>query len=89
MKTKQLKQDILNQEESIGFPKLNDFCGYLALNALSFNFTIYNILNNRGKWQNLKQEKFSVGRKRILKNISLLFSGVNVNVIKRTSLHAL
>ena len=23
MKTKQLKQDILNQQESIGFPKLN------------------------------------------------------------------
>ena len=25
MKTKQLKQDILNQYESIGFPKLNTF----------------------------------------------------------------
>ena len=24
MKTKQLKQDILNQQESIGFPKLNE-----------------------------------------------------------------
>ena len=46
--------------------------------------------NNRGKWQNVKQKKrISVGKKRILKNISLLFFGVNVNVLKRTSLQAL
>ena len=31
----------------------NDFCGYLKLNALSLTFAIYNILNNRGKCQNL------------------------------------
>ena len=43
------------------------------------------ILNNRGKLQ----EKISFGRKIILKNISLLFFGVNVNVLKWTSLQAL
>ena len=67
----------------------NDFCGYLKLNALSLSFAIYNILNNRGKCQNLNQEKISVGRKRIFKKISLLFFGVNVNVLNRTSLKAL
>ena len=41
------------------------------------------------KWQNLKQKKISVGRKRILKNTSSLFFGVNVKVLKRTSLQAL
>ena len=46
--------------------------------------------NNKGKWQNLKQKKkSSVKKKRILKNTSLLFFGVNVNVLKRTRLQAL
>ena len=67
----------------------NDFCGYLKLNALSLSFAIYNILNNRGKCQNLNQEKISVGRKRIFKKISLLFFGVNVNVLIRTNLQTL
>ena len=34
-------------------------------------------------------KKIPVGRKKILRNISLLFFGVNVNVLKRTSLQAL
>ena len=34
--------------------------------------SLYNILDNRGKWQNLKQEKLSIRRKRI----SLLFFGI-------------
>ena len=67
----------------------NDFCGYLKLNALLLSFATYNTLNNREKWQNLNQEKISVGRKRIFKKISLLFFGVNVNVLNRTSLKAL
>ena len=67
----------------------NYFCGYLKLNALSLSFAIYNILSNRGKWQNLNQERISVGRKIIFKKISLLFFGVNVNVLKWTSLQAL
>ena len=66
----------------------SDFCGYLKLNALSLSFAIYNILNNRRKWQNLNQEKISVGRKRSFKKISLLFFGVNVNVLKWSSLQA-
>ena len=33
-----------------------DFYGYLKLDALSFSFGIYNILNNRGKCQNFNQE---------------------------------
>ena len=45
----------------------NDFCRSLKLNALSLNFTICNTLNNRGKWQNLKQENISVERKVIFK----------------------
>ena len=44
--------------------------------------------NNRGRWQNLKQKKASVGRKK-KKNISLFLFNVNVNVLKRTSLQAL
>ena len=64
----------------------SDFCGYLKLNALPLSFAIYKILNNRGKWQNLNQEKISVGRKWIFKKISLLFFSGNVNVLKRTNL---
>ena len=67
----------------------NDFFGYLKLNALSLRFVIYNILNNKGKWQNLNKEKIFVGRKRIFKKKPLLFFGVNVNFLKRTSLQAL
>ena len=67
----------------------NDFCNYLTLNALSLSFTAYNTLNNRGKRENLKQEKISVGRKIIYKKLSLLLLGVNVNVYKRTSLQTL
>ena len=67
----------------------NDFCGYLTLTALLLSFTIYNISNNRVKWQNLKQEKISAGRKIIFKKISLLFFGVNLNVLEQTSLQAL
>ena len=67
----------------------NDFCGYLKLNALSLSFAIYNILTNRAKWQNINQEKISLGRKRVFKKISLLFFGVNVNVLKQTSLQSL
>ena len=67
----------------------NDFCGYLKLNALSLNFAIYSILNNRGKRQNLNQENISVGGKIIFKKIPLLFFGVNINFLKRTSLEAL
>ena len=48
--------------------------------------SLYNILDNRGKWQNLKQEKLSIGRKRI----ALLFFGVvNGNVLKQARLQAL
>ena len=36
---------------------VTDFCGYVTLSAMSFSFTVYNILNNRGKWQYLKKEK--------------------------------
>ena len=46
-------------------------------------------LNNKGKWESLKGEKNSVGRKWIFKKISLLFFGVNVNVFKRTSLQTI
>ena len=63
--------------------------GYLKLNALPLSLTIYNILNKRGKWQNLNQEKISVRRKIIFKKISLLFFVANVNVLRRTSLQAL
>ena len=63
--------------------------GYLKLNALPLSLTIYNILNKRGKWQNLNQEKISVRRKIIFKKISLLFFGANVNVLRRTSLQVL
>ena len=63
--------------------------GYLKLNALPLSLTIYNILNKRGKWQNLNQEKISVRRKIIFKKISLLFFGANVNALRRTSLQAL
>ena len=48
--------------------------------------------NNRGKWKNVMQKKKKkkkfCRKKRVLKNISLLFFGVNVNVLKRTSLQA-
>ena len=47
----------------------NDFFGCLKLNALPLSFVIYNFLNNRGEWQNLNQEKISVGRKGIFKKI--------------------
>ena len=67
----------------------NNFCSYLKLNALSLSFAIYNILNNRGKCQNLNQKEISVGRKIISKKISLLFFSVNLNVLKRTSLQDL
>ena len=83
------KDTLLSKANNNDIWHTNDFCDYLTLNALSLSFIIYNILNNRGKWQNFKQEKTFVGRKRILKNISLLFFGVNVNIIKRTSLQPL
>ena len=67
----------------------NDFCGYLKLNALLLSFATYNTLNNREKWQNLNQEKISVGRKIIFKKISLLSFGIDVNVLKQTSRQAL
>ena len=67
----------------------NDFCGYLKRNALSLSFAIYNILNKREKCQNLNQEKISVEIKTIFRNISLLFFGVNVNVVKRISLQVI
>ena len=41
----------------------NDFWGYLKLNALSLSFAIYDILNNRGKCQNLNQKIFLSGEK--------------------------
>ena len=67
----------------------SNFCGYLALNALLLSFTIYNILNNKGKWKNPKQANIPVWRKSVFKKISLLFFSVIVNVIKWTSLQAL
>ena len=46
---------------------------------------------NSRKWQNVKQKKKknSVRKKWILKNILLFFFGLNVNVLKQTSLQAL
>ena len=41
------------------------------------------------KEERVKQEKISVGRKRIFKKLSQLFFGVNFNVYERTSLQAL
>ena len=83
------KDALLSKANNNDIWHANDFWEYLTLNALSLSFTIYNTLNNIGKWQNLQQEKISVGRKRIFKKLSLLFFGVNINVYKRTSLQAL
>ena len=67
--------------------------GMLRISAAIWHWMHYHSAlpyrNNRGKWQNLKQKKISIGKKRISKNISLLFLEVNVNVRKRTSLQAL
>ena len=89
MLDKSSKDTLLSKAKNNDIWHANDFCDYLALNTLSLSFTIYNTLNNRGKWQNLKQEKISAGRKRIFKKLSLLFFGVNVNVYKQISLQAL
>ena len=45
--------------------------------------------SNRGRWQNLKQKKHFCLEKKNFKKCSLLFFGVNVNFLKRTSLQAL
>ena len=65
---------------------VNYFYSYLALNALSLSFTIYK--QQKGD-KILSKRNISVWKKRILKNVSLLFFGVNVNFLKRTSLQAL
>ena len=83
------KERLLSKANNNDIWHANDFCGYLTVNPLSLSFTIYNTLNNGGKWQNLKQEKISVGRKEFLKKLLLLLFGVNVNVYKQTSLQAL
>ena len=61
---------------------VNNFCGYLALNTLSLSFTIY-------KQQGKVKKCYAKKKKRILKNILLLSFGVNVNVLKRSSLQTL
>ena len=84
-----LKDTLLSKANNNDIWHANDFGDYLTLNALPLSFTTYNTFNNRGKWQNLKQEKISVARKRIFKKLSLLFFGLNVNIYTRTSLQVL
>ena len=79
------KDTLLSKVNNNDVWHVNDFWDYLTPNAFSLSFTICITLNNRGKWQNLKQEKIFVGSKRIFKKLSLLFFGVNVNVYKRTT----
>ena len=86
---KSSKDTLLSKAKNNDIWHANDFCDYLTLNALSLSFAIYNTLINRGKWQNLKQKKISVGKKRIFKKLSLLFFDVNINVYKQISLQAL
>ena len=64
----------------------DDSCGYFTLNALSLSFTKQQTTRESVK---ILIKKIPIGRKRTLRNISLLFFGVNFNVLKRTSLQAL